>query len=133
MSSLSELKREVEEVTDLLAGKAGVQAGLEAQLEEARDDVQVVSKHLSKLKRALDILEGNAPATVIQVSPATESAPVAPAAVSPTAPVAPSRPRVIKGPSCSACNEEMFYVSKTMRSGALRQCYVCPSCNNEAG
>jgi hypothetical protein len=133
MSSLVELKKEIEEVEAQVIQVAN-------QVFEARKELEFEEKvllnaqnHLKKLRFALDVLEGNhlpEPAGHM-----TESTSPPPSASLPDRPVsAPTIPRVPEGPICSACGKGvMRQMYRRVPSGVTVSMMQCDdsACNNE--
>lgn len=123
MSSLVSLKKDIDEIEKDLYLEVEKQLNFEEQLENQIVRVVALTKHLKKLKRALDILEGNdLPEPTEAKTPPPSEKPL---------PAAPTKPADI-GPRCSACGAKMYPQVTRAPSGVLIQHLRCDDCGNEA-
>jgi hypothetical protein len=129
MSSLSSLKSDIASFTDDLVRETGKLVDLEVDLLNQQKVVDILKDQVTKLKRALAIIEGDD--SILEVG----DKPRAPPSPEPRRPE-PIPKRVLpQGPPCSACGTGvMLPATKRTPSGAYINILLCsdPSCNNEA-
>lgn len=119
MSSILELKKELENIDQELANSIQIELELESQLKGAKDNTTILNDRYSRLRQAIDIIDGTADMVVSRPSPVSK--PQIPLPV----------PPVRRGPICSACGDDMIRMSKTTRSGVYVEYLQCTDCSNE--
>lgn len=128
MSSLVSLKVDIQSFEDELVHAASEQIEAESLLNEASNKVRVLKDQVSRLKRALSIVEGT---EVMRDEPVQSSVEPAPSAPLPEVPARPAPKPAYTGPKCGACGGKMFQTYKTVPSGITVSLLMCEDCNNE--